>query len=132
VIGTYMAPLGFSFSGFFQYLRGNPLYRTYTVTLGADFGTTVFADPWTTWSEENFSRLDLRAEKVFNFGSRGMELGLMVDVFNVFNENNVILSNGLTGTLGADGSFVTNAGPFQRPRTVQPPRSARLGVRLRF
>jgi len=32
-VGTYLAPLGFSFSGFFQYNAGVPLYRTYTVSL---------------------------------------------------------------------------------------------------
>jgi len=129
--GTYFAPLGFSFGGFYQYATGLPLYRTYTVAV-TQGTTTVFADDWDTWRGDHFSRLDLRAEKAFTFGSH-MSLGLILDVFNVFNENSATSKNGFTGSYNpADQSFVAGQGEFQRAMAVQPPRLFRLGVRFTF
>jgi len=131
VSGTYFAPLGFSFSGFYQYLTGIPLYRTYTVTVFQGT-TTVAADPWDTWRLDGFSRLDLRAEKVFTFGSN-LELGLIVDVFNVFNESGVTSENGFTGAYDPfTGAFTAGQGEFGRAMSVQAPRLIRLGARFRF
>jgi hypothetical protein len=132
LVGSYLAPLGFSFSGFYQYLAGTPLYRGYSVVL-AQGNTSVVADPKASHSNDDFSRLDLRAEKTFSFGSRPLELDLVLDVFNVFNENAVVWRESDTGTFSpANGSYVPVPGGFARPLGVQQPRTMRLGARLRF
>ncbi len=131
VSGTYFAPLGFSFSGFYQYNTGIPLYRTYTVSVYQGT-TTVVADPWDTWRLDKFSRLDLRAEKAFKFG-QGMKFDLILDVFNVFNENSATARNGFTGAYDPfTGSFVAGQGEFERAMAGQAPRLIRLGARFRF
>jgi hypothetical protein len=66
-------------------------------------------------------------------GARPVELGLMVDVFNVFNENTPIVSQDSVGSYDvASGTFFTSPGGFGSPITIQEPRTIRLGVRMRF
>ncbi len=132
VIATYVAPLGFSFTGNLRYLTGVPIYRSYTVNLfqGPE---TVVADPKDTHREDDLTQLDLRVEKVFSFGSRPGELGPTLDVFNVFNEDTVTLRQNFVGTHSVlDGSFAPSAGGFRNPREIQEPRTIRIGARLRF
>ena len=130
--GTYVLPAGFSISCNWQYLTGTPLYRYYSVTLNQG-AQNVRADPKGSHRNDDLSRLDLRAEKVFSFGTRPIELGLIVDVFNVFNENAVILRNPNTGNYNvATGSYVPAPDGFDTPLAVQDPCTARLGVRVRF
>jgi len=132
LIGTYIAPLGFSFSGYWQYQTGVPLYRTYSVTLFQG-PQDVVADPRDSHREDSLSQLDLRAEKVFSFGARPVELGLILDLFNVFNENAVTSRQPSTGSYNIiDGSYVPSPGLFGGPLTVQQPRTLRLGARVRF
>jgi hypothetical protein len=81
--------------------------------------TSLVLDPRDSHRNDDISSLDLRAEKVFSLGSRPVELGLILDVFNVFNENAVARNgNTLTG--------------FGRPLAIQAPRVLRLGARVRF
>jgi hypothetical protein len=121
VMGSYMAPLGFIFSGYWEYMTGLPLYRTLTVTL--DQGpVAVYADPKDAHTLEDQSRLNLRVEKVFGFGDGPIELGIIADAFNVLNEDAVTSEVGSTNT----------AGGFGRPVTIQAPRTLRLGARVRF
>jgi Carboxypeptidase regulatory-like domain len=118
LLGTYLAPYGFSLSGYYLYQTGAPLYRTVNVTL-AQGPVTVIADPRDTHREDDQSRLDLRVDKSFRlFGS--MQLGLSLDVFNVFNDDAVTNRNQLTES------------GFSTPLSIQPPRTMRLGARVRF
>ena len=130
--GIYKAPYGFTFIGYYQYLTGLPLYRTYNVIL-AQGQQTIVADPKDTYREADISQLDTRIEKAFSFGSEKMELRLTLDIFNVFNQNTVTKSQALSGTYRVqNGSFVPSQGGFGRPIEIQPPRTFRIGARFRF
>jgi outer membrane receptor protein involved in Fe transport len=119
LMGTWLAPAGFFVSGYWSYQTGYPLFRFLPVALNQ--GTiNVIADPKDTWLNDDLSRLDLRVEKVFSLGSRPTELGLILDVFNAFNESGVTARSGNT----SDG--------FNRPLAVQTPRTLRFGARVRF
>jgi hypothetical protein len=117
--GTYLAPLGFALSGYGTYQTGTPLARLMTLTL--DQGVTyIVLDPRDSHRNDDVWRLDLRVEKVFSLGSRPVELGLILDAFNVFNENGITARS--TNTIE----------PFGRPLAIQGPRVVRLGARVRF
>ena len=120
MMGTYVAPLGLSFSGYYLHQSGAPLYRTLMITLSQG-PITIVADPRDTHREDSQSRLDLRVEKEFRFGSRPTNISIMFDVFNVLNEGAVTNRN--EGTAG---------GAFRRPLSIQFPRTARFGARVRF
>ena len=100
----------------------------------------MIADPRDTHRQDDFSQLDLRAEKVFAFGARPIEVGLLLDVFNVFNENNVVSRFSGTGQwdigTGAYTPTINQATGqpllFGTPLAIQSPRIVRLGARLRF
>jgi hypothetical protein len=128
--GNYIGPWGINLGGFYQFGTGIPLYRTYTVTL-AQGTATVVADPWDTFRGDDFSRLDLRAEKAFSLGER-MSFAVMADVFNVFNENNATSRSGFTGSYNPTTGIFVPGQRFERAMVVQPPRLLRLGARLRF
>jgi hypothetical protein len=61
--------------------------------------------------------LDLRLEKTFKIG--GIKLGLLVDVFNVFNEGQV-------------NSYSTIATSFEEVISIVNPRAFRAGIRFWF
>jgi hypothetical protein len=132
VIGTYLGPFGFAFTGYFQYLDGVPIYREVTVSL-TQGAVTVVADPKGTHREEDLTQLDLRIEKLVSFGGWRAELGLSLDVLNVFNENAVTRSSPMGGTyVVANGTYLPPAGGFAAPQEIQAPRILRIGARLRF
>jgi hypothetical protein len=124
VMGSYQAPLGFIFSGYWEFLTGYPLYRTLSANLnqGPEGPVPVVAEPRDTYRLDDLTRLDLRVEKVFTLGARPYEIGIILDAFNVFNENGVTVENG--DTLGGGG--------FGRPVAIQLPRTLRVGARLSF
>ena len=131
-LGTYMLPLGFSVSGYYQHLSGAPLYRTYTVFLFQGFSTVV-ADPKDTHQGDEFSRFDLRVAREFNLGREDLNLTLALDAFNLFNENSLTQQNSSTGSFNPfTGAFTTAGGDFGRALEIQAPRVLRLGLRLRF
>ncbi len=132
VIGTYLAPLDFTFSGYLRYQTGVPLYRLYFVELFQG-PRARFADPRGSHREDDLTQLDLRVDKVFSFGSRPWELGLTLDVFNVFNERAVTRRQNLVGNYSIlTGAFAPSTGGWGNPREIQGPQTLRLGVRLRF
>lgn len=67
------------------------------------------------------NQLDLRAAKTFRFG--GTRLQGMLDLYNVFNNNNVLRQNGAFGTDGA---------AWGRPQAIVPGRLVKFGAQLNF
>lgn len=119
--GTYLAPWGIAVSGYFLQQSGVPMNRVLPIQL-AQGPITIVADPKGTWREDSLNRLDLRIEKTFTVGGRGTRISVMADVFNLLNAAAITNRNEST----------TAGGGFQRPLSVQPPRTARLGARVRF
>jgi hypothetical protein len=122
LMATYMARWGVNLSGYYLQQSGAPLYRTLSIQLAQGGPIPIVADPKETHREDPLTRLDLRAEKTFTFGSRNTRLSLMLDVFNTFNA--AAITNRNEGT--------TSGGGFRRPLAVQPPRTARIGARIMF
>lgn len=122
LMATYLARWGVNLSGYYLQQSGAPLYRTLSIQLAQGGPIPIVADPKETHREDSLSRLDLRAEKTFAFGSRNTRISVMFDVFNTFNAAAITDRN--EGT--------TSGGGFKRPLAVQPPRTARIGARILF
>ncbi len=73
--------------------------------------------------------LDLRLEKTFTFASK-YKLGLMFDIFNVFNEHTITRWGNIIDVDWLPGQWSsTNGHDLQR---IVNPRQARVGIRLIF
>jgi len=66
--------------------------------------------------------LDLRLEKFFTFGDN-MRLGLLMDMFNVFNVDTVA---------NVENRMESHRDPFQFPRDIVGAREFRFGVHFEF
>ena len=120
--GTYQGPLGFLFSGNFQYFSGEPFTRVLrSLEAGLDLYqgiATRNAEPRGSSETPGNFLLDLRVEKDFNLGSGN--LALIVDVFNIFNSNKVTLYGSRTGL------------DYMATKAITAPRFIRLGAAFRF
>jgi outer membrane receptor protein involved in Fe transport len=113
--GMYMFRFGLSLSGYYRLSAGKPYTRELVVTGLPQGPFNVFAERRGESRTDKDGQLDLRAEQSFELGAG--KLGVMVDVFNLFNSAAVI-----------DYGFITGV-DYDRPRAVQRPRSARIGLR---
>jgi hypothetical protein len=96
--------------------------RTYSPVIRARLPIRVgiFSEPRGSRRLDRLSSLDFRVEKRFSLGESGSELGVLVDIFNVFNDSAVEDLN-------------VTAGPaFELPLAVSSPRVVQFGVRWQF
>jgi hypothetical protein len=125
--GTYLLPGGINLSAYFRYLSGFTYTRQLRTPL--DQGRVTFL------TEERGARrypalknLDLRLEKMFTLANR-YRIGLMVDIFNVFNDSTVtdwgtrVDYDWTPDNPGPDGHEVYG---------LVDPRAVRVGVRFFF
>ncbi|MFP4081710.1 MAG: TonB-dependent receptor domain-containing protein [Candidatus Aminicenantes bacterium] len=120
---TYSAPLGIQLSAYYQFGSGVPYsrsIRTWEAGLGELFqGTvTILAEPRGSYNLPDQHILDVRVEKNFRVGPG--QLGILADVFNSFNSNEVTEIGTLT-----DVNWGT-------PYDIMGPRYAQVAVRYRF
>jgi outer membrane receptor protein involved in Fe transport len=115
--GTYDGPFGLKLSPMLRTQAGANWGRTFAVTLNS--GTVrVPAEPLDTNRQDLVSVLDLRVEKVLNFGK--LRVGPFLDVYNMLNSN-------------AEASITWASGSsFLRPTAIVPPRIARIGAKVSF
>ncbi len=135
--GTYVAPFDIALSGTYAYNSGYPLDTTTTASppgapvvryvRGVDYPSTavepnidVPAQARGTIRQDPQHTVSFRAEK--RFVTRQGTLGVMLDVFNLFNTASIINVSSLR----------TDAPTYLSPALIQQPRSARLGVRFEF
>jgi hypothetical protein len=131
VQASYMLPFEINFSLYFRAITGRAWttqYREYRLDQGSE---TVFVEPRGSHHYEMEKTLDIRLEKIFNLADK-YRLGILVDVFNVLNEDS-ITSWGTT--LGSsyfpdDPSWSSTSG-HQLYGLIYP-RRARVGIRLIF
>lgn len=125
--GTYEAPFQILLSGTYTGLSGTPwarqirFVRADTPLMIVESQIVVRAEPIGAQRLDFVHDTSFRAEKRFDLGSNRM-LGLMVDVFNVFNAN----------TVTALQQTRVDHPDFGKPAEIVLPRTLRLGARISF
>jgi len=129
--GSYVLPLDIHFNASFKYITGNTWTHQARFS-GLDQGrVTIFAEPRGSRRYADQMNLDLRLEKTVTFADR-YRVGLMMDIFNVFNSNTITSWGTIAGSnwnpddptaVGPDGHNVYG---------LVNPRAIRLGIRLFF
>jgi hypothetical protein len=128
--GSYVLPWDIHFSGYFSYVSGNTWTRRaqYSLDQGRE---RIFTEPRGSRRYDGQTNLDLRLEKTFTFSDK-YRVGLIVDIFNVFNDDTVTDWGTIAGVSwnpddasapGPDGHDVFG---------LVNPRGIRLGIRLFF
>jgi carboxypeptidase family protein len=125
--GTWEPAWGLRLTPVYRLQQGFPYGRVFAATLNYG-GQNLHAEPLNTHRQENISQLDLRAAKDFTLSGR-LRLGVMLDVYNVFNANTELNIRHTTGTLLISETN-TRIPTFNTPVTILPPRIARLSARL--
>jgi len=137
--GTYVLPFDISLTGYFAGITGEAWttrVRTRSVDNMNQGTVTFFAEPRGSNHYPMEKILSFRLEKIFTLADK-YRLGLMVDVFNVFNANTI---NSWGTRAGYDWNFNQNdpEWPFTSSTNghdlygISTPRQARIGVRLMF
>lgn len=119
LVGSYLLPLDVMVSSNVRYFTGQPILKQVTVR-GLNQGTvSILDEPRGRTRLDDVTLWDFRAAKIFRMGG-GREVEVMLDVFNLLNEDARTVVNGNVGPL------------FGRPIAILPPRVARLGARVTF
>jgi hypothetical protein len=125
--GTYEVPYGIFVSGSYTGLSGLPwarqvrFVRADTPLMIVESSITVLAEPIGAQRLDFTHDVSLRAEKRFELGGQ-RSLGLIVDVFNVFN----------TSTVTALQQTRIDHVDYAKPGEIVLPRTLRLGARITF
>lgn len=116
--GGYLLPYDVMVSGNVRVQSGQPMARQLRVRLNQGF-VTVFAEPPGERRFDTVFTLDLRLSKTFRLGQRyGLEV--LVDGYNLTNENTVLDANTLIGPA------------YGQPLQILAPRIFRIGARFWF
>jgi len=133
VQGTYIFPFGVYLTGHFRAITGNAWTRQIQ-TQPLDHGRVTFFTETRGSNHYPIRKiLDLRLEKTFMLAEK-FRLGLMVDVFNVFNDDTITSWGTRTDydwLLPGDPDYYTSTDGHELYRIVRP-RQARVGIRLMF
>ena len=131
---TYLAPFGIYINAYFRAITGNSWTTQVrsSGSLATQGRVTIFAEARGSNHYPINTALDMRLEKTFLLAEK-YRLGLIVDVFNVFNNDTItswgnIYGNGPTW-------FAPSVYPSTGGHTlygIQGPRQARVGIRLIF
>jgi len=129
VHGSYEPGWGLRFTPIFRMQQGYPYGRNFAANL--NYGPQNFqAEPITSHRLETVRQLDIRAEKKFKVTGRA-RLGVIFDVYNVFNANTELNIRATTGRL-AISETATSIPTYNTPLTILPPRIVRLSARFDF
>jgi hypothetical protein len=86
--GSYILPLDISLSAYFRAISGNNWTTRVRTSRFEQGRITFFAEPRGSNEYDMLKILDLRLEKIFTLAKK-YRLGVMVDVFNVFNADTI-------------------------------------------
>jgi hypothetical protein len=137
--GSFEPAWGLRFTPVIKIQQGYPAGRVFNATStsgitggpGTNYGTQpLHAEPLESHRMETIKQLDIRAEKSFTLTGR-LKLGVLLDVYNVFNANAELNIRSTTGRLTINESGV-NIPTFNTPVTILPPRILRISGRLSF
>ncbi|OGD22458.1 MAG: hypothetical protein A2W03_02525 [Candidatus Aminicenantes bacterium RBG_16_63_16] len=129
VQGTYILPLGISFSAYYRGITGEAWtteYRTPRLNQGR---VTFLAEPRGANHYKMTNLLDLRLEKIFTLQSR-YRLGVIFDVFNLFNDSTITSWGTRIGYDWTPGDYPSSDG--HEVLSLPNARQARVGIRLIF
>ncbi len=129
VQGTYILPFGISFNAYFRAVSGltwTQRFRTATLNQGR---VTFFTEPRGSNHYPMEKILDMRLEKIFTLAQK-YKLGLMIDCFNIFNDNSVQDWGTRIGYDWTPGDLPSTNG--HELYGIVNPRQIRLGIRLIF
>lgn len=130
VQGTYIIPwIDLSVTGYFRSITGNAWTARFRTRRFNQGRITFFIEPRGSNHYPTQNTLDLRLEKLFTFAQK-YRLGLILDVFNVFNDDTIT-------SWGTRWTFDWIAGQWPSTQghqlySIVRPRQARLGIRLIF
>jgi len=131
--GTYVLPFGVYLTGYFRAITGRSWTRRMR-THPLEHGRVTFFTEARGSNHYPISKiLDLRLEKTFMLAEK-FRMGLMVDVFNVFNDDTITSWATRIGDdwlLPGDEDYYTSTDGHELFRIVRP-RQARVGIRLMF
>jgi len=131
--GTYVFPFGIYLTGYFRAIQGDAWtrrMRTHRLDQGI---VTFFTEARGSSHYPIVKTLDLRLEKTFVLAEK-FRLGLMVDVFNVFNDNTITSWGtriGYDWQLPGDPDYYTSTDGHDL-YGIPGARQARVGIRLMF
>jgi carboxypeptidase family protein len=129
VQGTYVFPLGINLTAHFHAITGRTWETRYLTPRLAQGRVTFRTEPNGTHHYDMAPVLDMRLEKTFTFAGK-YRLGLMFDVFNVFNNDTVTSWGTRIGYDWSPGDYASTDG--HELYGLTPARQARLGIRLMF
>ncbi len=127
--GTYILPFEISLNAYFRAISGNRWTTSYWTSRLNQGRVTFYAEPRGTNQYPMQKILDLRLEKAFTL-DRKYRLGLIFDVFNVFNADTVTSWGTRIGYDWIEGDYPSTDG--HELYEIFKPRQIRLGVRLIF
>ncbi len=128
--GSYLIPwIDVSVNAYFRGITGNAWttrYRTGVLNQGR---VTFFAESRGAHHYDMEKVLDMRLEKIFTFAGK-YRLGVLFDVFNLFNANTITAWGTRIGYDWNPGTFPSSDG--HESLSILRPRQARVGIRLIF
>ena len=128
--GTYVLPFDISFNASFRGITGNAWATRFRTGRFNQGRITFLAEPRGTNHYPMEKILDLRLEKIFTL-ARNYRLGVIVDIFNVFNSDTLTSWGTRIGyDWYTDGSYTSTDG--HELYGIVRPRQARVGIRLIF
>jgi hypothetical protein len=130
--GTYALPwIEASLSFYFRAISGNTWTTRFRTPRLAQGRVIVFVEPRGSGRYPTQGTFDMRVEKLFTIGDK-YRLGLIADVFNVFNDNTVTNWGSLLNSDYFPGSGIFSVTDDHILYGIVNPRQARLGIRLIF
>ena len=131
VHGSYQPGWGLRLTPVFRIQQGYPYGRVFSATVTGQ-AQNFQAEGLTAHRIQTFKQFDLRAEKKINLVSSGRaKLGVLLDIFNVFNANPEYSARATTGRLTISETGA-NIPTFGTPLTILPPRIVRVSARLEW
>jgi hypothetical protein len=129
VQATYVLPLGIYFNAYFRAITGDAWTTRFRTARLPQGRVTFFTEQRGSNHYPMQKTLDLRLEKTFMFSAK-YRLGLIVDVFNVFNDATTLDWGTRIGYDWTSGDFPSTNG--HDLYYIALPRRARVGIRLIF
>jgi len=133
VQGTYVLPLDINFNFYFRAITGDAWTTNFETQRFNQGRILILAEARGSHHYPLQKNLDLRLEKTFTLAKK-YRLGVMVDVFNVFNDDTVnswgTVIDGVSSDWFTDGSYASTQG--HDLYGISAPRQARVGLRLMF